>query len=74
MAAETIIAIGLAKAAIPVVVPLILRIAKRAKLYNGDDKINKDIEIILAELETIDDEAKEQIKDRLAQIQTWLIK
>lgn len=57
-----------------ILLPPVVKIIKRAKLYPNDDQISKDILIILAELETMDDEAKEEVRDRLEQIEIWLKK
>lgn len=44
----------------------------KAKLYLSDYQIKKDIQAILKELGTIDNEAKEELRDRLEDIQVWL--
>lgn len=64
----TIFALKVLAAALPPAVRLI----KRAKLYPNDDQINKDILFIQNELKAIDDEAREQVRDRLERIESWL--
>lgn len=52
--------------------PSVWKFIKEIKLYPNDDQIKKDILVILSELETMDAEEKEQSRDRIQQIATWL--
>lgn len=55
-----------------VVLPPVLKIARRAKLCPNDDKINKDIKEILTELMKMNDEEKEKVRGRVDRIERWL--